>query len=138
MADFFAQDLLKKLPSMDPMTAAVTTQDASAKAGFEYRTLQKVLEMVGAEHREMEEAFAEREQEPEAYHKELGDLLYSLIKLCHWSGVSPDQALAKSTEKYVRRLAWIEDRLMEEGKQWSDLDHAELEPYWTQAKAAGI
>jgi tetrapyrrole methylase family protein/MazG family protein len=87
---------------------------------------------------EVEEAYAKRESNAKHYFQELGDLLYSLIKLCHWSGVSPDEALALSTKKYANRLAYMEKALETEGKKWGELKHQELEHYWRQAKASGL
>ena len=138
MAISSAQQLLKELQALPAIKGATITQDFSAFVNFEYSELDKVLAMVKDELEEVEEAYAHRQQDAEHYFHELGDLLYSLIKLCNWSGISPEEALALSTQKYARRLAFIEEALKKEGKKWGDLKHEELEKYWEQAKQAGL
>ena len=67
--------------------------------------------------------------------KEFGDLLFALVNYGRAVGIHPENALRATNAKFERRFMHIEKRLAEQQKIWRDVDLAEMDGYWDEAKA---
>ncbi|HEX5229949.1 MAG TPA: nucleoside triphosphate pyrophosphohydrolase [Bryobacteraceae bacterium] len=124
-----AQGLLNSVPRNMP--ALVEAQQISSKAvavGFEWESINGVLEKLNEELRELAEA---RESgTPAEIEGEVGDLLFTLVNLARRLKVDPEQALRKTNAKFRRRFAHMEARTKLPGATI-----AEMEALWQEAKA---
>jgi uncharacterized protein YabN with tetrapyrrole methylase and pyrophosphatase domain len=66
---------------------------------------------------------------------ELGDVLFVLVNLGRHLGIDPERALSQTNEKFEKRFQYLEMRLKEMQKSFSECDLAELESYWQQSKS---
>ena len=66
--------------------------------------------------------------------EELGDTIFSLINLARFLGISADDALRKSNNKFINRFKMIENELNKEGKNIEDSSFNELEDMWNNIK----
>ena len=66
--------------------------------------------------------------------EEMGDVLFSVINLCRHVNIDADVALQKANSKFERRFRLVETLVLEQDKQMADLDEAQLDLYWVQAK----
>ena len=66
--------------------------------------------------------------------EELADVLmyYNDVLLCY--GISAEEALAKATDKFIARFAEVEEGVLADGKEMSELSLEELDTYWDAAK----
>lgn len=124
-----AQGILNSVPRNLP--ALVEASQVSSKAvavGFEWDTIDQVLEKLDEELRELAEA---REAgTPAEIEGEIGDLLFTLVNLARRLKVDPEQALRKTNAKFRKRFAYLEDRLTLPGATIG-----EMEALWQEAKA---
>ena len=64
--------------------------------------------------------------------EELGDLLFSAVNAARFVKVDPEAALQKATEKFIARFRRVEE--LAAGRPMEDMDLAELDKLWEQAK----
>lgn len=133
---------LKSVPKYLPsLLRASRLGEKAAKVGFDWENgkdaWQKCLEEIDelrevVEQRAQAEDVSLREKEnlEAKFQEELGDLLFSLSQLARHSGVSPEQVLRDSCDKFMNRFETMEKTLESfQGKSAEDLERA-----WNQAK----
>ena len=106
--------LLDKVTSgTPPLTRARDVSKITANAGFDWDDMDGVMEKVGEEWGEFQEAMESKDKN--AASQEFGDLLFTLINVARFSGIDPDAALASSVAKFEKRYRYMEARLKEKG-----------------------
>lgn len=120
----------KALPALQ---RADRVQEKASKVGFDWEKPEDVWEKV---EEEMQEFHAEilSGVSPEKVEEEFGDLLFALVNYARFVGVAPEEALQRTTNKFIRRFQHIEARLKEQGKTFTDVDLVEMDRYWNEAK----
>lgn len=79
--------------------------------------------------REAPRASAERVEE------ELGDVLFALVNYARFVEATPENALQRATDKFMRRFAYVEAQVKAEGRMLADVSLDEMNTHWTAAKA---
>ena len=123
------QGVPKSLPAL---VKATRIQDKVKGIGFEWESKDQVWDKV-------EEEIAEFHAEVEAGDKEkmeeeFGDVLFSLINYARWVDINPEDALAKTNQKFIKRFQWMEAATKKDGKSISDMKLSEMDTYWEQSK----
>jgi len=137
--DYFVKELQKELESDENILAkAYQAQVLSAQVGFEFDSIDDVLDKVKEEFDEIEEAFHERDEDREHFIEEIGDGFFALINLARFAGVTPTELLHATTKKYLGRMAYIEEVLKKDELNWQDRNLDELELLWDEAKASDL
>ena len=125
---------LEGVPAQLPaLLWAYRVQEKAAGVGFDFPERDGAWEKVEEEiheYRDLVEAGALAE-EKEA---EFGDMLFALVNYARFTGVNPENALRRTNEKFRRRFRHIEQRLTERGLTMADVDLAEMDRYWNEAK----
>jgi hypothetical protein len=86
--DYFAKELLAKLPSSDPIHAAYEAQAVSRTVGFDFADFEDVVPRALDEVRETKEAYLEEGAEGrEHFGDEIADIMFSLINLARHAGI---------------------------------------------------
>jgi XTP/dITP diphosphohydrolase len=113
---------------------ALRMQDKAAQVGFDWDTGEQVWDKV---HEELAELKIELDQPNNKLksEKEFGDLLFALINLARKSGLNPDDALEYTNQKFMNRFMFIEDRAKALNKNLLNMDLAEMDAIWNEAKA---
>ena len=118
--------------SLPAMVKAFRIGEKAASAGFDWEKKEDVWQKVYEEVAEVEaEMKADNLDNIEA---EIGDLFFALINACRLYGIDPENALARTNKKFIKRFNHIEARAAEKGKMVSELPLDELESYWQEAK----
>lgn len=111
-------------------------QEKARNVGFDWETKedvwQKVKEEIGEVEAEIRNAADKKDQS--RIDAEFGDLLFSVINAARLYGVDPENALEHTNRKFIKRFNHIETRLKESGKTFADVDLAEMDKYWEEAK----
>ena len=66
--------------------------------------------------------------------EEIGDLLFACVNAARLSGVDPEEALQKATEKFISCFCAMEKAILQAGKRFEDLTLSEMDVYWKGSK----
>ena len=66
--------------------------------------------------------------------EELGDLLFTIVNLSRFLSVDAETALSKTTEKFLKRFAWVTERLSFLGLSPSEATLQQMDSLWEEAK----
>jgi tetrapyrrole methylase family protein / MazG family protein len=119
----------RQLPSL---LRAHRLQDKAARVGFDWERIDQVWEKLAEEIHELQVSVAE--QNHAKIEEELGDVFFSLVNLARFLEVNPDEALHKTTAKFIQRFQFIERELNRQGKTPKQATLAEMDALWEQAK----
>jgi MazG family protein len=122
--------------SLPALRMALRVSEKAEGVGFDWPDLAGSRAKVEEEIREVDEALASRDVS--RVEGELGDLLFALVNLARKSKVDPEEALRKTTKKFIARFAHVEARLRERGKTPRESTLEEMDALWEEAKARGI
>lgn len=119
----------KGLPAL---LEAYNIQKKAAKAGFDWSEASGAIDKVKEEWAEF---LIETETGDKAHlREEFGDVLFSFINVARFYGIHPEEALAAINIKFRRRFGYVEDRVIESGRQFTDFTLDELDLFWNEAK----
>ena len=118
--------------SLPSLQRAEKIQKKASRAGFDWDTTEDVLPKLQEEIDEIEESI--RNDDITEIEMEIGDLLFSVVNLCRFLNVQPEEALRKSTRKFVDRFQRMETALERTNKKFKDYDLSTLDQIWEQVK----
>ena len=119
--------------ALPALTRAMKLQKRAARVGFDWPEASQVLDKIDEEVGELRAELAGGGA-PDRLEDEVGDLLFALVNLARHLSIDPEGALRRTNRKFERRFRWIEDRLAEVGRPFSDVDLEMLETLWQCAK----
>ncbi|MEW5724473.1 MAG: nucleoside triphosphate pyrophosphohydrolase [Thermodesulfobacteriota bacterium] len=110
--------------------------ERAGRTGFDWDGAGSVLETLDQETAELKAAIgAGREREAAA---ELGDVLFTLANLARHLGFNAEDALRGTNDRFARRFAYIEEKLIEKGRLPEEASLKEMDELWAEAKARGL
>ena len=122
--------LLGQLPGEMPALAySQLIQDRASRTGFDWDSLDGVLEKVTEEVREINEAPSQ-----EAKAREFGDLLFTLVNVGRWLGIHTEDALRQTNARFHERFVQMERLARERGLSFADLPLEDKERLWQEVK----
>ena len=125
--------------SLPALAASQEMQERAANLGYDWPSLDGVLDKVVEEADELREAAAAADAAGDgdvtAWAEEFGDLLFVLVNVARKRGVEAEAAMRGANEKFRRRFASVERQAAERGVALRDLDFAALDALWDAAKA---
>jgi MazG family protein len=120
--------------SLPGLAASQEMQERAANIGYDWPSIQGVLDKVIEETEELREA-AEDGAPEGAWAEELGDLLFVLVNVARKRGVDAEAAMRSANAKFKRRFGRVEGMVAERGVALRDLDFEALDELWDAAKA---
>ena len=118
--------------SLPSLQRAEKIQKKASRAGFDWDKTEDVLPKLQEEIDEIEESI--RNDDITEIEMEIGDLLFSVVNLCRFLYVQPEEALRKSNRKFVDRFQRMETKLERTSKTFKDYDLSGLDQIWEQVK----
>ncbi len=119
----------KHLPALQK---AQRVQSRAALVGFDWKDVKDVFAKVEEELGETKEAMSEDDEAHIC--EEVGDLLFSVVNLARFYGMSAEDALNKTTLKFISRFAEIERQMHEQKRELKDCSLEEMDAIWEEAK----
>ncbi len=119
----------KELPSL---LRAHRLQDRASRVGFDWQSVDEVIQKLEEELAEFREALQRKKEEE--IEDELGDIFFVLVNVSRFVGINPEDALRKTISKFISRFRFIEMSASEMGKKLSDMTLAEMDALWDKAK----
>jgi tetrapyrrole methylase family protein / MazG family protein len=106
----------------------------AATVGFDWKSVDEVLEKVEEEIREFRRAL--KDAAPEPIREEIGDLLLTVVNLSRFVGVEAEDALRGTVAKFIKRFTYVEKGLQAAGKDPASATLAEMDQLWEASKRA--
>lgn len=124
---------LSGIPAQLPaLLKAQKLGEKAARVGFDWEHVDQVFAKVLEELHEFEETMAAGDQE--RMEAELGDLLFAIANLGRFLAITPEEALRKTLDRFVRRFEHVEEALHRQGRQMNGATLAEMDSLWEEAK----
>jgi tetrapyrrole methylase family protein/MazG family protein len=120
--------------SLPALAASQEMQERAANIGYDWPSIDGVLDKVIEETEELREA-AEEGAPAGAWAEELGDLLFVLVNVARKRGVDAEAAMRSANAKFKRRFGRVEAMAAERGVALRDMDFEALDELWDAAKA---
>jgi MazG family protein len=118
--------------SLPSVIKAYRIQDKARNVGFDWKDKADVWNKVREELGELEVEL--RREDSEKSTDELGDFLFSVINAARLYHLNPDNALERTNQKFIRRFGYVEAKAKELHKSLKDMNLAEMDKYWDEAK----
>ena len=106
-------------------------QEAAAKVGFDWDEPAPAVEKLREETAEFERELGRDAARAE---EEFGDLLFAAVNVARLSGIQPELALQKGTEKFIRRFSQVEKMAAEAGLRLEEMSLSEMDELWEKVK----
>ena len=100
--------------SLPGIIRAQRIQEKASHAGLDFQKEEEIWEKISEEMEELKNA--QKKNNKDEILEELGDTIFSLINLARFLGISADDALRKSNNKFINRFKMIEDEINKRGK----------------------
>jgi MazG family protein len=117
-------------PSMPALAASQEMQERAANLGYDWPSIDGVLDKVVEEANELRDAASDAETA-----EEFGDLLFVLVNVARRRGIEAEAAVRAANAKFRRRFASVERGAAAQGVALRDLDFDALDALWDAAKA---
>jgi MazG family protein len=116
--------------SMPALAASQEMQERAANLGYDWPSIEGVLDKVAEEAEELRQAANDAERA-----EEFGDLLFVLVNVGRRRGIDAEAAVRAANAKFKRRFASVERGAAADGVALRDLDFEALDVLWDAAKA---
>lgn len=128
-----AASILSDYPThMPALSHAKRVADQASGVGFDWQdpllALDKVEEEIHELRKEIETG------DPRRIEEELGDILFAIANVARLVKINPEFALKTTNRKFIRRFRYIEQQLLNQGKDIAQTNLDEMEILWNEAK----
>ena len=116
--------------SLPGLWRAEKIQKKAADAGFDWRDVSGALDKLDEETGELRQAV----ETGGDVAGELGDVLFAAVKVGRFCGIDPEDAIAGTCEKFIRRFRVMEQEAARQGRALRDMTLEEMTALWNGAK----
>lgn len=124
-------DKLNAIPPMLPALMRAAKVGKKAKM-FDFASADEVFDKLDEETAEVREAISGGDAD--RIDEEIGDLLLTVTSLSRKTGVDPEGALFRATNKFIRRFSAVEQEVLASGRTMEQVDVEELNRIWDKVK----
>jgi len=127
------ESLLDGVPSHLPaLLRAYRVQQKVSRIGFDWERMDDVVAKIEEELCEFKEIALSGDRE--RIEEECGDILFSMVNALRFAHVNPEEALRKTTDKFITRFRIVEKLAAESGKGLEEMTIQEMDQLWELAK----
>lgn len=118
--------------ALPALLRALRIGEKASKIGFDWPDASGARAKVDEELGELDQTIETSDRE--GAQRELGDLLFSVANLARKLKLDPEAALRETLNRFTERMQWVDNRLHDEGKTYTDKTPKELDTLWEAAK----
>ena len=118
--------------SLPALVKASRIQDKVSGVGFDWEEPHQVWDKVQEELSELNEEI--KKGTKDTIESEFGDVLFSMINYARFINVNPENALEKTSKKFIKRFQYLEKAAKKEGKELIEMSLSEMDVYWELSK----
>lgn len=100
------------------------------RAGMDFAGVQAALDSLESEIAELKKAISEQS----GIEEEMGDVLFSAVNVSRLCGIDAEEALSRSSDKFIDRFRKTEELTRFDGTDMRSLNIDQLDAYWRKAK----
>ncbi|MEK6528050.1 MAG: nucleoside triphosphate pyrophosphohydrolase [Nitrospirota bacterium] len=127
------ESILDGTPDALPaLLKAQKLQNKATSVGFDWERIEDVFKKLDEEIEEFKCALNKKDKRK--IEDEIGDVFFVLVRISNFVGVNPEDALRKTTGKFIKRFRYIEKKASEQGKKVSEMTLEEMDALWEEAK----
>ena len=127
--------MLKDVPHYLPaLMRSEKIQKKAGSVGFDWQETEPVYDKVNEEIAELKEAA--KTGNAERIEEEYGDLLFSIVNLGRHLKLTPEIALTKASDKFIKRFEKMEAEAVKDNLDMAQLSLEELDKLWENSKKA--
>lgn len=127
------RSLLDGIPRHLPaLHKAYRVQQKVSRVGFDWERIEDIASKLDEEVAEFKNAIQSPEREKVI--EEAGDVLFTIANILRFMNINPEEALTKTTNKFMARFEYIEKQARGMKKNLDDMSIEEMEILWEEAK----
>ncbi len=127
------ESILDGVPkAFSALLRAKRLQQKASTVGFDWPVEEPVWQKILEEIDELK--IARQEESKERVEEEFGDLLFSLVNISRFLKINPEDALRKTSEKFIARFKNMEREFTLKGEEISEATLEELDVAWEKQK----
>ncbi len=125
--------LLGSIPkSLPALRRAQRVSERAARQGFDWPDQSYVIKKLDEEVTELREAINNNNKKEIA--EEIGDTIFTLVNMSRLAGITAEEALKKTTEKFIDRFNALQNNIDSAKKNIADLSIKEIINIWNSTK----
>lgn len=128
----YADTLKSVAKSLPALMRAQKVGKRAMRAGMDFKGYEDTISCIKAELSELEDAI--KNGNADCIEDELGDLLFSCVNTARHLNIDAEEALIKSTDKFIKRFEETEKNIRLKGSDMKSLSIDEIDVYWREAK----
>ncbi|MEB2302226.1 nucleoside triphosphate pyrophosphohydrolase [Lysinibacillus xylanilyticus] len=114
------------------LQTAYNYQKRAAKVGFDWPDVDGAWDKFAEEWQEFRNEVTKGTSASRL--DEFGDVLFTLVNLARFYKLNPEEAMLHANEKFTRRFGYVEAKVKESGKPFSNYTLEQLDAFWDEAK----
>ncbi|WP_256469278.1 nucleoside triphosphate pyrophosphohydrolase [Agarivorans sediminis] len=118
--------------ALPALSRAQKLQQRCASVGFDWPSVEPVLDKVQEELEEVQQAISSKKQQDIA--EEIGDLLFTCVNLARACEFDAEDLLRQANQKFSRRFRSVEDLARLDGKKLEQMNLQEMDSLWDKVK----
>lgn len=124
--------ILSGISNLPPLLKAVALKNRVAKVGFDWDSVQGVMEKLDEEVQEVKDAIAKNDKNN--MDEEIGDSLFVLVNVADKLNINAELSLHHANKKFEKRFRYVEKRMKEEGIPLIKENLDKMEEFWKEIK----
>jgi len=132
------ESILDSIPrTMPPLERAYKIQKKASKAGFDWDSVNDVIEKLHEELNELKDAvFSDTKSKNEQHiEEEIGDVIFSIINISRFLKIDPALALHRTNGKFIERFHYIERKMAESNLELKKENFNIMDRLWEEKKS---
>lgn len=127
------RSILDGIPQHLPaLLRAYRITERASRVGFDWQKTDDIFQKLDEEIEELEQALSQDHRGK--IEDEVGDVLFVLVNMARLTGINPEEALRRTTHKFITRFHHIEKALERSHKSLKEVSLEEMDRLWEQAK----